>query len=446
MQFIELTVENFMGLKALRVRPEGKAVVLGGDNAAGKSSGLQAFLAAIGGKKACPSEPVRKGEDRAEIILDLDEIVVKRVFRASGTTDVVVESKEGAVFRSPQALLDGLFNEVTVEPEKLLTDATSRRELLRALVGESLDAGDAERARLYEERRDLNREVKRLQAHAASIEQALPVAADQIPTAPVSSADILARIRAIEEANREIDREERERQQMDDRLAALTRQLDKADETILQLETELARIVAIRSSVADAMQQEQSSIAALPSLPTRQTTDALAAQLSTIEQTNAAVRDRDSLVAARQAAADAEAASAEKTARIDAIDAEQTAALAAAIEGVVDLGWAAGDLVYHGVPFAQCSTTEGLTVVVELAMAANPKLRAVLVRNGSLLDEAHVEHILTMCDANGYIPLIERVGHDKFTTIYLRDGEVGIPSDLEHALATNPEENSNDPT
>ena len=84
----EVEVRNVMRIGYARVTPEGHTTLIGGNNAQGKSSFLNAICMAIGGKKLCPAEPIRQGENSAEVVLRLTDdeshllpkCVVKRMF------------------------------------------------------------------------------------------------------------------------------------------------------------------------------------------------------------------------------------------------------------------------------------------------------------------------------------------------------------------------------
>jgi len=113
MNIIELRAKNIMNLKAVRITPDGNAVILTGPNGSGKSSVLNAIAAALIGKKF--EDPIRHGENRAEVVVDMGEYVVKRTWTEKGEY-LEVRSKEGAKFSSPQKLLDTFMGNLSFDP------------------------------------------------------------------------------------------------------------------------------------------------------------------------------------------------------------------------------------------------------------------------------------------------------------------------------------------
>ena len=88
MKIIELRAENVKRLKAVGIHPDGTLQVIGGRNAQGKSSVLDAIWLALGGGKAgkSTSVPIRDGEDKASVTLDLGDLIVTGSWTKGGTS------------------------------------------------------------------------------------------------------------------------------------------------------------------------------------------------------------------------------------------------------------------------------------------------------------------------------------------------------------------------
>lgn len=80
MKIIELQAENVKRLRAVDITPDGTLQVIGGRNAQGKSSVLDAVWLALGGGKAAKETPlpIRDGQEKASVRLDLGDLIVTR--------------------------------------------------------------------------------------------------------------------------------------------------------------------------------------------------------------------------------------------------------------------------------------------------------------------------------------------------------------------------------
>ncbi|MGB9903497.1 MAG: AAA family ATPase, partial [Desulfotomaculales bacterium] len=115
MKIIRLQAENIKKLKAVEIVPEGNVVKITGKNEQGKTSVLDAIWWALAGTKNIQEQPIRKGENKANVTLDLGDLIVTRTFTPTGSY-LKVENKDGATFKSPQAMLDKLIGELTFDP------------------------------------------------------------------------------------------------------------------------------------------------------------------------------------------------------------------------------------------------------------------------------------------------------------------------------------------
>jgi len=82
-------------------------------------------------------------------------------------------------------------------------------------------------------------------------------------------------------------------------------------------------------------------------------------------------------------------------------------------------------ILYNGIPFDQLSGAQSLRVSTAMAMAMNPTLKIVLIRDGSLLDKDNLKVISDMAKDKEYQVWIECVddGSGK-PAIYIEDGEI----------------------
>jgi len=79
---------------------------------------------------------------------------------------------------------------------------------------------------------------------------------------------------------------------------------------------------------------------------------------------------------------------------------------------------------FNGIPINQLSTSENIKVAMSIAMALNYKLKVILVKNASLLDEDNVKVIKEMVKGKGYQVWLEKVDSTGDMGFYFVDGEI----------------------
>jgi CCR4-NOT transcriptional regulation complex NOT5 subunit len=104
---------------------------------------------------------------------------------------------------------------------------------------------------------------------------------------------------------------------------------------------------------------------------------------------------------------------------------EKDEAIEAADVPVEGLGLVEDGITIGGIPFSQCSAAQRLKVSMSIAMMANPTVRVILIRDGSLLDEDNMQVIEDMAGDNDFQLWVECVGKDEGTGVYIEDGVVG---------------------
>lgn len=396
MKIVRLTAENVKRLKAVEITPDGNVQVITGRNAQGKTSVLDAIWLALGGGAASreTTRPIRDGEDKASVTLDLGDLTVTRTW-AGDKTALTVKNADGAKYGSPQGVLDALVGRLSFDP--LEFTRLSAREQVAALLDlvnldVDLDALAADRAAAYEERAEIGRQGKAI---------GTVVVDESLPADETSATEIIAKIRAAQEAHR-TDAEARG-------------SLAVAEARVAELRAELANweaTVASRRSVVDELPDE------LPDIGHWE------ARLATVEETNAAIRANNTAVERAARKAELRVQYDMLTARIEQIDQEKASALAKATFPVSGLGFGDGGVTFQGVPFSQASAAEQIRVSLAMAMSLNPKLRVIRILDGSLLDSDNLALIGEMASEQDYQVWIERVGDTSSVGVVIEDGAV----------------------
>jgi hypothetical protein len=468
MKIISLMSENVKRLKAVRITPNGNLVQITGRNGQGKTSVLDSIWWALAGAKPIQSAPIRKGQQRATITLNLGDYVVTRSFRRAPTeagkgesneftTKITVETKDGGSLKSPQDVLDGLLGSLTFDPLAFSRmKAKDQFDALRAFVpGIDFDKVDGLNKADYDRRADATRLGKEARAAATMI-----MVPDGTPEEPVDEA---ALVRELQEAG---EKNASEAQRATNRANALANieqlrkeaktALDKVDADcaaeirrrdamVADLEAQIVDLqerIAIAQDRADSHIKNIREMADAKRVSATATADGLQARIdaaadiqeidtaplmAAIEKarkTNDAVRRAQERAKHTATAVKYETEAQTLTDNIDARNKAKRAAIAKAKMPVPGLDFGDGIVLLNGVPFEQASDAQRLQTSVAIAMAANPKLRVIRIRDGSLLDEEAMALLGKMADEHDMQVWIERVDSSGEVGFVLEDGEV----------------------
>lgn len=403
MKIISLEAENIKKLIAVEIKPEGNLVQITGNNGNGKTSVLDSIWWALSGSSAIQSKPIREGQTQARIRLDLGEIIVTRKFKAKEggeyTTSITVENAEGVRFPSPQAMIDGLLGQLTFDPLAFSRmDARGQFNALRQFVPDvDFDAIEMENKADYTERAEINRQEKAVRARAEGIpvlkdapipldEKALM---DEFEKASKHNADIELRKGNRRKLVLEIEDREAERKRILEQIALLTKQSEDIGRQVIEMRDKIAKAPPLPDPIDTAVirQNIDASKAATAYFASQEERKKLLAEADKLETESKAL-----------------------TSAMENREAEKRKKIAAAKLPVEGIGFGDGFVMLNGQPFEQASDAERLKASIAIAMALNPKLRVIRVRDGSLLDESSMKVLEEMAAEKDFQVWVERVG------------------------------------
>ena len=427
LKVVRLTAENIKRLSAVEITPTGDVIVIGGKNGAGKSSVLDSIAYAVGGQKLCPAQPIRHGQQRAKVQVDLGDLVVTRTFTTGGGGQLVVTDKAGTRQPSPQAILDRLVGRLTFDPLAFATmDPAKQRDTLRAIAGLDTSDLDTQRTTLYDQRREANAAVKTI----STTLQAMP----HFPEAPsdiVSTDEIRQQIAGAEQLARAAQKAQGDAAYIEQAMHVQEDQLVKVEQQIAELVAKVGQLrkdkkeqednlSRLQVKVEERKAQAETAARAVPSV------DALTDQLERAHELNGQVEantryceQQAAFQAARKRADDLDAA----IARVDYERLDRIGAAKYPIEGLSLNEGAAVE--YHDVPFEQLSSAEKLQISVAVGLELNPQLKVLLIREGSALDSNGLKLIAQLAAEAGAQVWLERVSETKEgVSVLIEDGAV----------------------
>lgn len=420
MRVLGLFAENIKGLKCVRITPTGNILYITGKNASGKTSVLDCIMWALCGTKNIQGKPIRKGQEKASIILELGdkpsniEMEVTRNF--SGETSALTLTGDGKKYASPQAVLDGITgSSIAFDPLAFSRmDAKQQFEQLRLLVDLKIDPKemDAQNDFDYEKRRKLNSEYRALSARIS----AFPEFPQELPAEEIDVSELSQKIGEASAHNTDI---EVTRQRRGD--AALRAERNRG---LAQRKQEELR-AALAQAVADETRFD-GELKGLQAEKDKEPIDAstLQEQIKTASETNrliVAKRQRDELCGQAKTLTlqfdELTDAMKERTER-------KLAALASVKMPVKGLAFGDGNVLFNGVPLEQASTAERIKVGCGLVMKGDKKLRVMRIEDGSLIDADNLKIIEQMADEHDWQVWIEMVQSADKHAIRMEDGNV----------------------
>ena len=418
LRIVKLEIAQVKRLTAVEITPDGSLVVVGGKNGAGKTSVLDSIAMALGGKDLVPELPLRRGAEHGHVEVDLGDLVVRRTFTEGGGGTLSVRNAEGAAYRSPQAILDRLVGTLSFDPLAFARlSPKEQRNVLQDLVGLDFTELDARRGGAYDERTGLNRQVKQLEAQL--------VAMPEDPDAPAEPVSVEALVRDLEAAQALARTAEEIERQRSARLQDAQRWIDNVRALDEQIEGLQHKRDAARAGAEDATRdvnrltiEGASAALEVPNEAPIRERIAAAEGINAKVRANAARADLAGTLAATKRKAES------YTASIEALEAEKAQALAGAAFPVPGLSFDESGVLLEGIPFGQASSAEQLRVSVAMRLAANPQLRVLLIRDGSLLDDESLALVAKMAAEAEAQVWMERVGEGAECSVVIEDGAV----------------------
>lgn len=404
-RIIALHAENVKRLTVVDITP-GKGVVrITGENGAGKSSVLDAISMALQGTRTALTKPVREGKDKAYVLLETEDLIVRRSWSKKGeTSQLELTAKDGTEVTSPQRLLDRLVSKVAIDPLAFIRQtAKEQAEALMKLFppadanGECFNLG--ENRKMIELAMDARKDKAAvLKARQADYARLKDVPNDDIQ--PVDVKLLQGQFRKLEETKDEY------------RLAVWN--YDETCKLISKLQEQLEEAKSRQASYKEAL------TAMTDPNPEMDKIRQQVAEAHEINANAAKIAEKQTVLkAGRTAKSEFEASEKRveelRTARKNAFQSIQYPLEGLSVSEECEL-------LYNGLPIDQCCTSEQIKIGIALGAAANPGMRLAFVRDGSLLDDASMQVMEGCAEKFDIQILVERVNDNHPAAVHIVDG------------------------
>ncbi len=411
-RILNLHAENIKKIKVVDITtdPKSNTVIISGANGNGKSSVLDCIEMACRGGDTLPDMPIRRGEEKGVIELDLGDLKIKRTFTEKGSY-LFVESPEGARYPQPQAMLDKMLGLISFDPlEFTRIKPKEQYETIKTLVNlKDVEKLEAKIKADEEARTTAGRQVKELTAQVAGI-----VVPENTPEEPI---DVTVKSQAVIKAQADLGKAEA----LNDNIARYEDEMDKISEEIDALKVRLSNGHTAKAKVMNELAILKKGLLSVEDfrILNDEIKNATVINAAVASRAARALKEKDLKTWEKQHA-DLEKAIADG--RLKKVE-----MIADAKMPVKGLSLEDGHVYFKDIPLDQASTAEQIRVSTAIAMASNPALRVIRIKDASLLDDDSMEIIREMAEKKDFQVWLEVVNSDDPMAVVIEDGEVAEP-------------------
>lgn len=415
-KIINLEVENVKKIKAVQLSPAATGLtIIGGNNAQGKTSILDAIAWALGGDKFRPAAAQRDGAlapPKLHVKLS-NGLVVERRGKNSALT---VTDPSGR--KAGQQLLNGFVEQLAIDLPRFLSasDKEKADTLLKIIgVGDQLAILDRDIKALYDKRTAIG-QIAAAKKHFAEEMVEYPDAPDQ----PISAMDLIRQQQKILAKNGE-------NQKKRDRLAEIIHEKHRVFDEARRLEEQIAalqeKLEERKTAYEQAARDEEIAMKGVTELQDESTAE-LERSLADIELINTKVRaNLDKSKAQDEANSYADQYSA-LTVEITDKRKERTDLLDGADLPLPGLSVEDGCLTYQGKRWGDMSGADQLRVGTAIVRKLNPSCGFVLLDKLEQMDLHTLREFGDWLTAEGLQAIATRVSTGDECQIIIEDGTV----------------------
>lgn len=423
-----LELENVKRIRALELTPTSEGLtVIGGRNAQGKTSVLDAIAWSLGGEKMRPASPNRDGSaNPAHMVVKLSNGIVVERKGKNGALYVTDETGR----RAGQTLLNELIGQLALNLPKFLecTDKERASYLLDIIgVGDELTRIDTSIKNAYDERRS----VGQMHTRKAKAAEELPHY-DDAPVVPVSVAELVQQQQEILARNGENQRKrdrigeiEREMVSANSSVNLLNARIEELRRQAKKLEDDITKEMQRRDKLLDDLTDARKTASELQD----ESTEEIERSIAEIEQTNAKVTANRLWVAAKKEADQLKREYDGMTETIEKLRADRTRLLDGANMPLEGLSVENGLLVYNGHVWSDMSSAEQLRVATAIVRKLSPECGFVLLDKLEQMDADTLREFGDWLEEEGLQAIATRVSTGGECSVIITDGRIEQPEE-----------------
>lgn len=440
-----LQVSNFKRVKLIEIRPEQNGLtIIGGKNRQGKSSVLDAIAYALGGETFRPSTVNNSESDENAVIrVEIDGMIVERKGK---NADLKVTDARG--LKGGQTLLNEIVSKFALDLGAFINASeTDKAKMLLKMFPElesSLAEMNQESEALKEERADLNRDIKRMQAQYDGMTEFPDAPQDEIKIEELTEklADASNADKELRTAENELNNIERELTAKADQIAFNGETGKAAVNALAEFESQIeVRRAELKKAIEDKRAQYGKLLADKQELEVRKEEknreietrkqnvskndmEAIQSEIVKIGETNAKVRQNQTRSKLHREIEELKKSSEARTAAMDEIKIQRSKKLTSANLPLPELTIdEESKLLYRGQKWDCMSGAEKLKVATAICMGTKPGCGFVLIDGLEAMDSDTLTEFSEYLAGKGMQGIGTIVGKEQATVI-IEDGRI----------------------
>lgn len=422
LRILKAEIKNFKNITHTEVDLGGKSIVIAGQNGAGKSSFIQALYSPIDSNYT-PLEPIKNGEENAEIELSIggilnDEMVtyiVKAHFDQGNKKGTIsLFDQDGSKIKGGKSVLESIVGNIGFDifdfikkgrtSTGKISEAGVREQIeilsdLMPLEGrQKLQSLELEKKTVYQKRAEVNLEVKSLEVKSKTL-----LSPDDVDkySKEKDASEVKEKITKLSENIEKWNQVSANNVENDRLLEKLPSEIEKLEELLKEK----------KEALSTAQDKKPKYEAFFKKNPEKPSIDSLSKELEKINEHNEKFKEIQKVETYKKDFQAKQDESQAMTDRLSAIKEEKKSVFAEYPLPVKGLEFDEESITYKGLPLngEQIPSSTIISIGVRIGMAMNPNLRLMIIRDGSLLDSKTMNDILKICENKGYQLLVEKV-------------------------------------
>lgn len=419
LKFLGLEIENFKNLEKRKVDIGGQSIMVIGKNGTGKSSIIQALMSPLN-SKMLPTEPIKKGEERAKVSVTIggnhfgsySEYILDMYFTAKDKKGrLTVTNADGESVKSPATFIKGLIGNVSFDIMKWLhDDKANKLKTIKALTGVSdeIDIIDIQIKKTKDDRKYKKQRAEDLEAilnnHAFTPQEIdmysrtvdlLPIQQEMAGIAK-SQQNYDNVVNKVKEFNTNNDRLSNSIADKQQEIARLMNQIEAMEHEISQANINIQK------------GNEWLSVHSRPSIEAvnEKINQAILHNEKCSQIGNLASQQREMITCKEEAN--------KMSIDIAALEDKKSSIISKSQFNIPGLTFTDDDIFLDNIPLeeGQINTARLFDVGTEVAIAMNPNLKAIFLHDASLFDKEALKVIIKKAEARGYQVIAELVSED----------------------------------